>query len=228
MQEWCRQKIESLRSQGPFTPPSIGGSVEFPGNLGGVNWGSAAWYPKRNLLLANTNRVAAIVKLLPRDDIPNALARDKATVTAWGAEFGRQSGTPFGMYREWLVAPNGQPCNAPPWGALVAFDLNSGRVRWESPLGVMGDGWPPGSLNFGGPLATAGGLIFTGGALDPHLRAFDVDTGRELWSTELPASAQSTPMTYEWRGKQYIVISAGGHGHAKNKLGDAVVAFALQ
>jgi quinoprotein glucose dehydrogenase len=77
-------------------------------------------------------------------------------------------------------------------------------------------------------MATAGGLIFTAATQDPYLRAFDSDTGKELWTVELPASAQSTPMTYEWNGKQYIVICAGGHGKLKSKMGDSVVAFALE
>ena len=228
MQKWCRDKIASLRNDGLFTPPSFRGTLQFPGNIGGVNWGSAAWDPVRNLLLANTNRVAAIVNLIPREDLRDAALHANQTETAWGGEFGRQRGTPYPMHREWLVAPNGQPCNAPPWGALVAFDLATGKLRWESPLGTMGDGWPAGSISFGGPIVTAGGLVFTAAALDPHLRAFDADTGKELWSAELPASAQSTPMTYEWNGRQYLVICAGGHGKMKSKMGDSVVAFALQ
>jgi quinoprotein glucose dehydrogenase len=227
MRQWCREKIQSLRNDGLFTPPSYLGTLGFPGNIGGVNWGSAAWDPARNLLLANTNRVASIAKLIPREEMQGAMGRAKETETAWGGEFARQRGTPYGMHREWLVAPNNQPCNAPPWGALVAFDLNTGKLRWESALGSMGVGWPAGSISFGGPMATAGGLIFTAAALDPHLRAFDSDTGKEVWTVELPASAQSTPMTYEWNGKQYIVICAGGHGKMKSKMGDSVVAFAL-
>jgi quinoprotein glucose dehydrogenase len=226
--DWCRQRLESLRNDGLFTPPSVRGTISFPGNVGGVNWGGAAWDPVRNLLIANTNRVAAVMKLLPREEMQTALDRSKETETAWGGEFARQRGTPYGMYREWLVAPSGQPCNPPPWGALVAFDLSTGTVRWESPLGTMGGNWPPGSISLGGPMATAGGVIFTAAALDPHLRAFDADTGKELWSVELPASAQSTPMTYEWNGKQYIAICAGGHGKMKSKMGDSVVAFALE
>jgi len=177
--------------------------------------------------MANTNRVAAIAKLIPREDMSGAIANAKETETAWGGEFARQRGTPYGMHREWLVAPNSQPCNPPPWGALVAFDLNTGKLRWETPVGRQGDDWPEGSTSFGGPIATASGLIFTAGVFDPHLRAFDSDTGKELWSVELPASAQSTPMTYEWRGKQYLVICAGGHGKMQSKMGDSVVAFAL-
>jgi quinoprotein glucose dehydrogenase len=227
MRDWCRVKIESLRNDGLFAPPSVRGTIAFPGNIGGVNWGSAAWDPVRNLLIANTNRVAAIAKLLPREDMQAAFDTAKQTETAWGGEFARQRGTPYGMHREWLVAPNGQPCNRPPWGAIVAFDLATGKLKWEAALGAMAEDSPPGSISLGGPMATAGGLIFTAAAKDPHLHAFDSDTGKEIWTIELPASAQSTPMTYEVNGRQYIVICAGGHGKMQSKMGDAVVAFAL-
>src|SRR5581483_9072718 len=103
-----------------------------------------------------------------------------------------------------------------------------GKLRWEAPLGFMGEGWPKGSVSLGGPMVTAGGLVFSAAALDPHLRAFDIESGKEIWTVELPAGAQSTPMTYEWNGKQYIVICAGGHGKLGSKMGDAVVAFALK
>jgi len=222
---WCRQKIESLRNDGPFTPPSLKGSISFPGNIGGVNWGSAAWDPVRNVLFANTNRVAAVAKLIPREEMAGAIKHPDEM--AWGGEFARQQGTPYAMHRDWLVSPSGQPCNAPPWGALVAFDLNTGKIRWEAPLGVMGEGWPEGSISFGGPIVAASGLIFSAAALDPHIHAFDADSGKEVWTAELPASAQSTPMIYEWRGKTYLVICAGGHGKMKSKMGDSVVAFTL-
>jgi quinoprotein glucose dehydrogenase len=227
MREWCAKKIESLRNDGLFTPPSVRGSIAFPGNIGGVNWGGAAWDPVRNLLIANTNRVAAVMQVVPREDMQDAMSRADVTEMAWRGEFARQRGTPYGMHRDWLIAPNGLPCNRPPWGAVVAFDLATGKLRWEAPLGVLAAGAPPGSVNLGGPLATAGGLIFTAAALDPNFHAFDADTGKEVWTVELPAAAQSTPMTYEWQGKQYIVICAGGHGKLKNKMGDAVVAYAL-
>jgi quinoprotein glucose dehydrogenase len=227
MRVWCAKKIESLRNDGLFTPPSVRGSIAFPGNVGGVNWGGAAWDPVRNLLIANTNRVAAVMQVLPREDMQDAMARADVTEMAWRGEFARQRGTPYGMHRDWLIAPNGLPCNRPPWGAVVAFDLATGKLRWEAPLGVLAAGAPPGSVNLGGPLATAGGLVFTAAALDPNFHAFDADTGKEIWTVELPAAAQSTPMTYEWKGKQYIVICAGGHGKLKNKMGDAVVAYAL-
>jgi quinoprotein glucose dehydrogenase len=224
--KWCQEKIAALRNDGLFTPPSYRGTISFPGNIGGVNWGSAAWDPVRNILLANTNRVAAVMQLIPREDMQAAM--DHPGEMARGGEFARQRGTPYGMHRDWLVSPSGLPCNAPPWGALVAFDLKTGKLRWEAPLGSMGEGAPPGSISFGGPMATAGGLVFTAAALDPHLHAFDADTGKEVWTVELPASAQSTPMTYQWLGTQYIVICAGGHGKMKSKMGDSVVAFRLE
>jgi len=224
--QYCKEKIESLRNEGLFTPPTGRGTISMPGNVGGVNWGSAAWDPERNVLLANTNRIAAIAQVIPREDMVEAMAHPIESV--WRGEFARQRGAPYGMHRDWLVAPNGQPCNAPPWGALVAFDLGTGRVRWEAPLGVMRDGWPQGSISLGGPMATAGGLVFSAAAIDPHLRAFDSATGKEIWSIELPAGAQSTPMTFELGGKQYVVICAGGHGKLGSKMGDAVVAFSLE
>ena len=231
MAQWCREKLATLRNEGLFTPPSARGTISFPGHIGGVNWGGATWDPQRHLLIANTNRVAAIVQLLPREELLAAFRREKETETAWGGEFGLQRGTPYGMHREWFVAPNHQPCNAPPWGAIVAFDVDTGKLRWQSPTGSMGDGWPAGSISLGGAASTAGGLVFSAGTVDAHLRAFDTDTGREVWSAELPAGGQSTPMTYMWRGKQYVVIAAGGHGRMRSgvggSMGDSVVAFAL-
>jgi quinoprotein glucose dehydrogenase len=217
---WCQERIRALRNEGMFTPPSLGGTLVFPGSVGGVNWGSASWDPERQLLFAVTNRLAAVVKLIPRTELKSTLA-NRATNRMTG-EFGTQKGTPFAMYREWLVSPAGVPCNAPPWAALVAFDLKTGKPRWESTVGK--------SLTLGGAISTAGGLVLTGASLEPYLRAYSTDTGEEIWKTELPASAQSTPMTYEWEGKQYIVICAGGHGKAKDfgaKMGDSVAAFRL-
>ncbi|MGA2131396.1 MAG: pyrroloquinoline quinone-dependent dehydrogenase [Bryobacteraceae bacterium] len=226
MRQWCQEKMATYRNEGLFTPPSFKGTLSFPGNVGGVNWGGAAWDPVRNILIANTNRVAAVASLIPRADYRGA--QGSIQEMAWRGEFAPQFGTPYAMHRDWLVSPLGLPCNAPPWGAVVAFDLATGKLRWEAPLGSLYPGAPPGAINLGGPMVTAAGLIFTAAALDPHLHAFDADTGKEIWTVELPASGQSTPMTYEWRGKQYIVICAGGHGKMKSKMGDAVIAFKLE
>ena len=130
---WCQEHIRALRNEGMFTPPSVQGTLVYPGNVGGVNWGSASWDPERQLLFAVTNRLPAVVKLIPRADYKSTYNnRDANRMTG---EFARQGGTPFAMYRDFLVSPAGTPCNAPPWSALVAFDLNTGKLRWESAVG---------------------------------------------------------------------------------------------
>ena len=227
----CSKLIGSARSEGLFTPPSLEGSIAFPGNAGGMNWSGMSYDATRGLLITNTNRIATLVKLIPREEY-NKL-RESGEGNRFKGEFGRQTGTPYAMYREHLRGPSGAPCNPPPWGVLTAVDLATGAVRWEVPLGTISQlavfpeskNW--GSLNFGGSTVTAGGLVFIAAAMDTYLRAFDVETGKEIWKAELPASAQAAPMTYEVAGKQYLVICAGGHGKLGTKMGDYVVSFAL-
>ncbi len=226
--KWCHDKIASLRNEGIFTPPSLKGTLVVPGNVGGVNWGSAAYDASRGLLIANTNRVPFAVRLFPSDRWHEEVMAGRNN--RMKGEFAPQHGTPYGMYREPLFAPSGGFCNAPPWGATVALDLNTNRIAWSVPLGHVdrfGPRAPAGSPNLGGPMVTAGGLVFTAAAMDTYFRAFDIETGKELWKSELPASAQATPMTYTLGGKQFVVICAGGHGKLATKQGDAVVAFTL-
>jgi quinoprotein glucose dehydrogenase len=230
--EACRERIKSAHSEGIFTPPSLEGTIIFPGNVGGVNWGGMAYDGKRGLLIASTNRLATLVKLIPRDQFNQM--RSTGAANRLKGEFGRQTGAPYAMYRETLLGPTGAPCNPPPWGALSAVDMASGALRWEVPLGMIPQlGMFPkaaewGSINLGGAITTAGGLVLIAAAMDNYLRAFDVETGKELWKGELPASAQATPMTFRGKdGKQVVVICAGGHGKLGTKMGDAVVAFAL-
>ena len=223
--DWCREKIATLRSEGIFTPPDPEGSVAIPGNVGGVNWGSAAIDPARGWLLANTNRLPFLLRLIPRNKLAGEFKSGRNNRVR--GEFGRQLKTPYAVYREPLLSPAGTPCAPPPWGALVALDLNAAKILWEAPLGSFKPGLPPGSPNLGGPIVTAGGLVFTAAAMDTFLRGFDIETGEEVWKGELPASAQATPMTYRATGRQFIVICAGGHGKLGTKQGDAVVAFAL-
>ncbi len=223
---WCREKIAASRSEGIFTPPSVRGTIVFPGFVGGVNWGSAAYDPQRHLLYMNTNRLAFLLRLIPREKLAEEAAR-AGQASGVLAELAAQRGTAYGMSRAPLLAPSGRPCNAPPWGTLAAVDLFSGDTRWDVPLGQAVPGLATGTLNLGGPIVTAGGLVFTAAAMDNRLRAFDSETGKELWAFELPAGGQATPMTYSLDGRQYLVIAAGGHGKLGTKLGDYVLGFTL-
>jgi quinoprotein glucose dehydrogenase len=223
--KWCEDKIKSLRSEGIFTPPSMQGTAVFPGNVGGVNWGSAAYDSKRHILIADTNRLIAWVKVIPREKYDTETNKEQDN-RIYG-EFGDQKGAPYGIYRSFLFSPSGAPCNTPPWGTTEAVDLFTGKKVWDVPLGTMIPGQQTGSINLGGPMVTAGGLVFTAATMDLNLRAFDIGNGKELWKYQLPAGGQATPMTYSLNGKQYLVIAAGGHGKLGTKQGDYILAFAL-
>jgi quinoprotein glucose dehydrogenase len=225
----CRDKIAALRREGLFTPPSLGGSLLYPGTAGGVNWGGAAWDPARRLLVLNQNRVAQSVTLVPADSAAaRAESRRERIVFP-------QTGAPFAAILEVVTSPFGVPCAPPPWGTLLAVDLANGGVRWERPFGTTRDmtplpvGLALGLPSMGGPIATASGLVFIGAALDDSLRAYDSETGEELWRARLPAGGQATPMTYRLRsdGRQLVVIAAGGHGTLGTRMGDWLVAYAL-
>lgn len=226
---WCKSRLEGLDSRGLFTPPSFEGTIYFPGNVGGINWGSSAYEPDRGLLIVASDRLSTIVRLIPRDKLSGEVK--SARQNRFDMEVGQQRGTPYAMMREHLRAPSGLPCNPPPWSELIAVDLATGMKKWSVPLGgiPLPNGKAiPGGLAMGGPIVTAGGLIFVAATTsEQKLRAFDVDSGRELWAGDLPASAQSTPMTFSVGGKQYVVVCAGGHGKVGSKMGDSVVAFAL-
>jgi quinoprotein glucose dehydrogenase len=228
----CREAMAPLRNEGIFTPPSLEGSLIIPSNIGGAHWGGSAYDPARQIVVVPVNRIAAVAQIIPREHYEGASA-------APGWEYGPMRGTPYVVRRRLLLSPLGLPCTPPPFGALVAISLESGRKLWEEPLGTTRDLFASriylplafrwGTPNLGGPIATAGGVVFIGAALDNYLRAFDVETGRELWRGRLPAGGQATPMTYRAAatGRQYIVVAAGGHGRAGTTRGDHVIAFAL-
>ena len=224
--QWCADKIKATRSGEIFTPPSLQGTLVFPSNVGGVNWGSAAYDPQSHLLFMDTNRLPIFVRLIPRAEFEDARKNASDSDRLHG-EFARQAGAPYGMFRTPLLAPSGLPCNAPPWGTVAAVDLFSGEKVWDVPLGSWIPGMNTGAITLGGPMVSAGGLVFTAAAMDNYLRAFDSETGKELWKFELPAGGQATPMTYTLKGRQFLVIAAGGHGKLGTKQGDYVIAFTL-
>ena len=221
---WCADQIGELRSDGIFTPPSLKGSLVFPGNIGGVAWGGPAYDPSRGWMIVNTNRLATVVRLIPRSEVEKT--RRNTGENRLSYEFGRQEGTPYAVVRAPLITPDKVPCNPPPFGALTALDLQTGRKVWEVPLGTY-KGKPVGSPNLGGPLLTAGGLVFIGATMDNRFRAYDAATGKQLWEAQLPAAAHATPMTYAINGKQFVVVSAGGHAKLGTTLGDSLIAFGL-
>jgi quinoprotein glucose dehydrogenase len=221
----CREQLATVRNEGLYTPPSTQGTVLFPMTGGGVNWGGVAFDPVNQILYANTSQAINIVKLIPR-------AAAQGFNPPPGHDFGQQQGAPFAMTRAVAISPLGLLCNKPPWGEMVAVDLKAGKILWRSRVGTTEDRAPLGiAFGWGTPLVngvaiTAGGLAFTG-ALDAYLRAFDAKSGQELWQGRLPVPGVANPMTYLWKGEQYIAIGAGGHSESGTTIGDSVVAFRL-
>jgi quinoprotein glucose dehydrogenase len=220
----CRKRIESYRSEGIFQPPSTKDSIMLPGNAGGANWGGIAFDPQRQLAVADTMDLPFDVALIPRDQVHAEYTSGEYK----DFEFARQEGTPYGMRRHSFVSGLNIPCIKPPWGKLTAVDMVHGTIKWQIPLGDtpfihMNVGVPV----LGGPIVTAGGLVFIAASLtDDRFRAFDVETGKMLWEVKLPAGGQATPMTYSIGGRQYLVIAAGGY-KGDSTRGDSLVAYAL-
>jgi quinoprotein glucose dehydrogenase len=228
----CKQMIAGLRNEGIFTPPSLEGTIAMPSNIGGAHWGGVAADNQSGIVVAPVNRVAAMVQLIPVKGFDLAAARLESSRLGQGYEYTVMEGTPYIMRRRLLLGPGQAPCTPPPFGALVAISLRTGAKLWDVPLGTppMPPGAPPmpmnlGMPNLGGPIVTAGRLVFIAATLDRTFRAFDLDSGKELWKTPLPAGGRATPMTYEAGGRQFVVIAAGGGNEFG--FGDAITAYAL-
>jgi quinoprotein glucose dehydrogenase len=230
---FCRKRIESLRHGSMYEPPSLQGTIMYPQVGGGSNWGGGAFDPQRNLLITPVSQIPYFVRLIPNEDVDPKTA--KLPQAGAPMQFpGYIGGTPYALEQGPLMSPFFAPCTAPPWNMLVAVDMAAGEIKWKVPFGVLDKLMPvPVPLNWGapsagGPIITAGGLIFIGATSDSRIRAYDIDTGEELWQDVMPTSAMSTPMTYSANGRQYVVIAAGGHSwYYPNGIDDYLLAYAL-
>ena len=188
-------------------------TISFPGTLGGANWGGATFDPARHLLIVNTMDFGQVQSLVPST-----------------GPFPVERGPVFGRFQ----APDTRlPCQAPPWGRLNAIDLTTGKIAWQSTLGVT-DSLPEGKRdtgrpNIGGAITTGSGLVFIGATDDARFRAFAAADGKLLWESRLDAAAHTTPITYAGAtGRQYVAVSASGGSFLDSPLtGDTVTAFAL-
>jgi quinoprotein glucose dehydrogenase len=222
---YCSRAYAKLRDDGKFTPPSLNGSIAFPGKVGGVEWGGGAVDPVSQTYVVNSNNVVQVYKLIPRKKYDAARKAGRRL----GAP---QRGAPYAVQTYPFLNPIGMPCWKPPYGTLSSYDLKTGRLLWRKPFGqvqqwgfYMPESW--GSVTLGPPIITASGLIFIGASMDSRARALDLKTGKVLWKAQLAAPAVSSPATYIYKGRQYVVFAAGGNPILTPKLGDELVAFAL-
>ncbi|MEE1921115.1 glucose/quinate/shikimate family membrane-bound PQQ-dependent dehydrogenase [Pseudomonas sp. 148P] len=225
----CRIQFRELRYEGQYTPPSEQGSLVYPGNVGVFNWGSVSVDPVRQLLFTSPNYMAFVSKMVPRAEVAEGARRESET-----AGVQPNTGAPYAVIMHPFMSPLGVPCQAPAWGYVAGIDLLSNKVVWKHKNGTSRDsspiplGLPIGVPSMGGSIVTASGLGFLSGTLDQYLRAYDVNTGKELWKSRLPAGGQATPMTYTGKdGKQYVLVTAGGHGSLGTKMGDYIIAYKL-
>ncbi|TAX54847.1 glucose/quinate/shikimate family membrane-bound PQQ-dependent dehydrogenase [Rhizobium leguminosarum] len=226
----CRIDFHRYRYEGRYTPPSLQGTIVYPGNFGTFNWGSVAVDPERQIMFGMPTYLAFTSRLVPAADIPPRGQDEK------GSEQGlnRNDGAPYGVFMGPFLGLLKIPCQAPPWGYVAGVDLRTGKIAYMHKNGTVRDMTPlplpfkVGVPGIGGPMLTKGGVAFLGAAVDNYLRAYDVTSGRELWQGRLPAGGQATPMTYMTDdNKQYVVMVAGGHGSVGTKPGDYVIAYTL-
>ncbi|GGE34882.1 quinoprotein [Agaricicola taiwanensis] len=233
----CRVEFNKRRYDGnPFTPPTIGGSLVYPGNIGVFNWGSVAVDPVNKWLIATPIRLSHLYDVLPR---PEGDTDDRLLTEEGTRPLNENLGGPYAVGISQFRSGIGLPCQTPPWGLMAGVDLTTGKTAWMRRNGtvrdqkIMGFTWPipfpMGIIAHGGTLTTAGGVSFTAATLDNYLRAYDMRTGEKLWEARLPAGGQATPMTYRGSdGKQYVVLAAGGHGSIGTTPGDSVIAYTLE
>jgi len=224
-QLWCRIQFRRYRYDGLYTPVTTKKTIVFPSPMGTIDWGSVAVDPERDEakamgIHAYTGPAAAAPDAPPPSHLRSLWA---------------QEGTPYAVEFLPFLSPFKIPCHEPPWGEIAVVDLDTRRTLWRRPFGntrdhaLFGIPFRTGMLNLGGAAITRGGVAFIAATADHYFRAFDVETGRQLWKARLPAGGQANPMTFVSRrtGRQYVVIAAGGHGSLQTRAGDYVLAYAL-
>ncbi|CBS91296.1 glucose/quinate/shikimate family membrane-bound PQQ-dependent dehydrogenase [Azospirillum lipoferum] len=230
----CRIALKRLRYEGRYTPPSLQGSLVYPGNFGVFNWGGVAVDPQRQIAFTTPAYLAFVSQMVPRQNDTDLYVqggeRPEFSLPALNENFGAPYAVKLGPF----VSVLGLPCQEPPWGYVAAADLTTGEIVWKHKNGTTRDASPiplpfhMGVPNLGGPIMTAGGVAFLSGTIDYYVRAYDVSNGRQLWESRLPAGGQATPMTYQGEdGRQYVLVVAGGHGSLGTKGGDSVIAYAV-
>ena len=219
----CRIKLKQYNYEGRYTPPSINGTIVYPGNFGTLNWGSVAVDPERQVMFAMPVYMAYTSTLVP-----------KSTPGVATQGINSNNGADYAVSFSTLLGPLGVPCQAPPWGYVAGADLTTGEIVWKHKNGTIQDMTPlplkikMGVPGIGGPIMTKGGVAFLGATMDNYIRGYDVTTGEQLWEARLPAGGQATPMTYETAdGTQYVLIVAGGHGSVGTETGDYILAYKL-
>jgi len=241
-QLWCRIQFRQANYQGPYTPPTTDGHwIQYPGYNGGSDWGSVAVDTDRGILIANYNNMPNYNRLIPRSEAEerNIHAMFEPEYGPESGEGGAQLGSPYAIdvNAGWRMDWTGLMCKQPPYGGIRAIDLATGETLWDVPLGLATENGPfripsmlpfkIGTPNNGGPLVTAGGLIFIAAATDNLIRAIDIETGETLWRAKLPGGGQTTPISYEVGGRQFVAIAPGGHHFMETPISDAVIAWAL-
>ena len=242
-QMWCRIQFRSARYEGPYTPPDrLRTVIEYPSMFGGIEWGGITVDPERNILITNANAMPFLIRMRQVSataDSTIASVPLPAEHVSVPTGFSVIKGTGYALSYGAFMSPLGIPCTQPPWGKLYAIDLRTHKILWERPVGTARDSGPLGIASHlplligtpqvGGSIVTRGGLIFVGATADNYLRAYDVGSGKNLWSARLPAGGQATPMTYLGRdGKQYVLIAAGGSSDFGTGSSDGFIAYRLK
>ncbi|MCL6723070.1 membrane-bound PQQ-dependent dehydrogenase, glucose/quinate/shikimate family [Klebsiella sp. T2.Ur] len=233
----CRILFKKLNYQGSMTPISTKPTLEQPGNLGGLNWGSMSIDPINHIAYMNDIRIPSVFWLVPRDKFDEVSKKYPVKVHD-GHGPSHMLGTPYGIITLMWMSPIEVPCNQPPYGTITAIDYKNKKILWQIPAGTaekMGPlgitshlPIPVGMPTYAGTMTTSGGLVFFAGTQDYYLRAYNSSTGEEVWKFKLPVGSSATPMSYisPKTGKQYIVLVVGGAAHSKD-TGDYVMSFSL-